>query len=59
MAEISKNKYALYDANVVDACLNITTKGEYSHKDSESKPDLVPVPVYSNYNQMLSETISN
>lgn len=59
LAEISKNKYALYDANVVDACLNVTMKSDYNHKDSKSEPDLVPVPVYSNYNQMISETINN
>jgi HD-GYP domain-containing protein (c-di-GMP phosphodiesterase class II) len=43
LAEISKNKYSLYDGNVVDACLKIMADTNNAHLEVENESDLLPV----------------
>jgi putative nucleotidyltransferase with HDIG domain len=43
MAEISKNKFSLYDENVVDACLKVMADSSYTHLNTESATSLQPV----------------
>lgn len=59
MAEISKNKHTLYDANVVDACIRIMTRNNYEYSDSGEESGLVPVPANPGYAKFLSGTIKN
>jgi putative two-component system response regulator len=43
LAEISKNKDTLYDANVVDACIQVIANTQYIHEEIKGKTNLVPV----------------